>query len=270
LIKTVSEIGRFITGFFNFVVQNMVQNMIAAFTRVSGNAKTGPIPISMTEQKSCPDVCPFKAGKMCYPYFSPLGFMWEALDTGGFYPGSNRRSSTPISWEELCRQVSKLPRGQIWRHNTAGDLPGVGNVIDTQKLDALVQANKGRNGFTYTHKPVGYRGQALVNARAIYATNRQGFRINLSADSLKEADELFDLKIAPVVVVIPSDAPRKLYTPKGRLVIGCPAEQKDEDGNPRIQCDRCQLCSKERNAIIGFHSHGKSVKKVNVMLKVIQ
>jgi hypothetical protein len=243
--------------------------MITAFTRVSANAKTGPIPTTMTEQKSCPDSCPFKSGKLCYPYFSPLGFMWESLDTNGFYPGSNRRSLTPISWDELCRQVSKLPRGQIWRHNTAGDLPGEGDVIDTQKLSSLVNANKGKNGFTYTHKPVGYRGQALINARAIYAANRQGFRINLSADSLKEADELADLKIAPVVVVIPSDAPRKLYTPAGRLVIGCPAENKDADGNPRIQCDRCQLCSKERKVVIGFHSHGKFQKKVNVVLKVL-
>lgn len=243
--------------------------MIAAFTRVSANAKTGAIPVTLTEQKSCPTSCPFKADKLCYPYFSPLGFMWEALDTGGFYPGSNRRNSTPISWDELCRQISKLPKGQIWRHNTAGDLPGVGDVIDTQKLDALVQANKGRNGFTYTHKPVGYRGQALVNARAIYAANRQGFRINLSADSLKEADELADLNIAPVVVVIPSDAPRKLYTPKGRAVIGCPAEQKDEDGNPKIQCDRCQLCSKDRKAIIAFHSHGTKRNEMNRHLKVL-
>lgn len=243
--------------------------MIVVFTRVSRNAKTGPVPTTMTEQKSCPTSCPFKADKMCYPYFSPLGFMWEALDNGGFYPGSTRRSSTPISWDELCRQVQKLPKGQIWRHNTAGDLPGVDNVIDTQKLNSLVLANKGRKGFTYTHKPVGYRGQALVNARAIYASNRQGFRINLSADSLKEADELSDLNIAPVVVVIPSDSPRKLYTPKGRIVIGCPAEQKDEDGNPKIQCDRCQLCSKERKVIVGFHSHGHSFKKVNAVLNVL-
>lgn len=243
--------------------------MIAAFIRVSGNAKTGPIPTTMTEQKSCPDACPFKADKLCYPYFSPLGFMWEALDNGGFYPGVKQRSSTPIPWDELCKQVRKLPKGQLWRHNTAGDLPGEGDVIDIPKLSALVNANKGKNGFTYTHKPVGYRGQALVNARAIYAANRQGFRINLSADSLAEADELADLNIAPVVVVIPSDAPRRLLTPKGRHVIGCPAEQKDEDGNPLIQCERCGICAKERKAIIGFHAHGRKKSEVNRRLKVL-
>jgi hypothetical protein len=84
---------------------------------------------------------------------------------------------------------------------------------------------------------------------------------------LKEADELADLKIAPVVVVIPSDGPRKLYTPKGRTVIGCPAEQKDEDGNPQIQCDRCQLCSKDRKVIVGLHAHGRKVNEVNKLLK---
>lgn len=237
--------------------------MIAAFIRVSGNAKTGPIPTTMTEQKSCPDACPWKAGKMCYPYFSPLGFMWEALNTGGVYPGAKRRSSTPISWIELCRRVSKLPRGQIWRHNTAGDLPGEGDVIDLQKFDALVQANKGRMGYTYTHKPVGKRGQELVNARAIYAANRQGFRVNLSADSLKEADELADLRIAPVVVVVPSDSPMQMETPEGRKVIVCPAEVKDEEGFPQIQCGRCQLCAKERKVIVAFRAHGTRKNKVN-------
>jgi len=264
LIQTVSEIGRLITGYFY-----KVYIMIVAFTRISKNAKTGPIPTTLTEQKSCPNACPWKAGKMCYPYFSPLGFMWEALDTGGYYPGRSKRCSIPISWNELCNKIMKLPKGQLWRHNTAGDLPGEGDTIDVRKLDALVQANKGRRGFTYTHKPVGYSGQSLINARAIYAANRQGFCINLSADSLSEADELVDLQIAPVVVVVPSDSPRRMRTPKGHKVIACPAEIKDEDGKPQIQCDRCQLCYKDRKVIVAFRAHGTRKNKVNHKLRVL-
>jgi hypothetical protein len=195
-----------------------------------------------------------------------------ALDHNGYFPGHKRRSITPLSWEEMCRKVRKLPPHQLFRYGTAGDLPGYGTVIDHQLLNQLVEANqKARaKGFAYTHKPVGYHGQALVNAQAIYAANRNGFRINLSADSLRQADELTDMGIAPVVVVVPSDAPLKQKTPKGRSVVVCPAEQKDEDGEPIIQCDRCRLCSKERKTIVAFRAHGTRRKEVNRKLRVIQ
>jgi len=144
-------------------------------------------------------------------------------------------------------------------------LPGTGNEIDTLALHQLVIANSKSKaiGFTYTHKPVGLVGQALINARAIYAANKSGFRINLSADSLADADRLADLKIAPVVVVVNSDAPKKMRTPAGRHVILCPYEPGV------LQCDGCRLCAKERNAIIGFAAHGTSKKKVNIKLRVL-
>src|SRR5690606_25620497 len=234
--------------------------MIAAFTLVSSNSKTGPIPTAMTEQASCPDACPFKAEKLCYPYFSPLGFMWEALDNDGYYKDQERKSVTAIKWDELCYEVSRLPRGQLWRHNTAGDLPGKNNTIDLSLLESLVKANRGRRGFTYTHKPVGFKGQELINARAIYAANKSGFTVNLSADSLEEADELSNLNIAPVVVVVPTNSPRHMKTPQGRTVITCPAEERDERGKPLIQCSRCELCAKDRKAIIAFRAHGTKKK----------
>lgn len=245
--------------------------MIVSFTRVGGNRKTGPIPNTMTERSSCPDACPWKESRECYPNFSPLGFQWYSLENNGRYPGYEKLSITPRTWEEMCNLVSKLPKNQLWRHNTAGDLPGIGNTIDLNLLDQLVKANKRANahGFCYTHKPVGYSGQPLINARAIYAANKNGFRISLSADSLQRADALADMKIAPVVVVVPSDSPRKMRTPKGRYVITCPAEENDNDGNPIIQCDRCGLCAKERKAIVAFRAHGRRKNAVNRRLRLI-
>jgi hypothetical protein len=241
------------------------------------NAKTGPIPVSMTEQASCPSACPWKSDKLCYPYFSPLGFQWEALNTGGYYGEQTRRSSTPISWDEFCNKISNLPRNQLWRHNSAGDLPGVGDFIDTKALQKLVDANKKSRavGFTYTHKPVTPSSKpfvsaslAKVNAQAIFAANKNGFTINVSADSMAEVDELYDLGIGPVVVVVPTDAPRRQVTPKGRIVVACPAET-GVNGNG-IQCDRCQLCAKvNRRAVIAFKAHGAKRTEVNRRLKVL-
>jgi hypothetical protein len=245
--------------------------MLVGFMRVSENKKTGPIPTSMTEQSSCPDACPWKEGKLCYPFFSPLGFQWESLTNGGYYGTQTFRSSHPISWDDFCSKISELPRYQLWRHNTAGDLPGAGDEIDTQALQQLINANRKARafGFTYTHKPVTSSPKvsewlALRNARAVYACNQSGFTVNVSADSLCEADELYDLAIGPVVVVVETDAPRRQVTPKGRIVVVCPAEEKG------IQCDRCRLCANnDRKAIIAFRAHGTRRNKVNKHLKVL-
>ena len=255
------------------------------------NVKTGAIPTSMTEQSSCPESCPLKKDKICYPFFSPLGFQWEALNNNGYSPNGHKQI-TPITWEVFCDNISRLPKHQIWRHNTAGDLPGIGDLIDLQAFQKLIDANnksKAR-GFTYTHKPVLPSQKpfvpawlARVNAQAIFASNKSGFVVNLSADSLKEADDLVDLGIAPVVVVVDTNAPKKMRTPKGRHVIVCPAEMpkqkrrtKAEMNTPKpkvlptIQCNQCELCwKKDRRAIIGFKSHGTRRNKVNVMLRVL-
>jgi hypothetical protein len=131
----------------------------------------------------------------------------------------------------------------------------------------LVLANSRANakGYCYTHKPVGLTGQALINACAIYAANKSGFTISLSADGLKQADRLSDLGIAPVVAVVDKDAPKRMTTPAGRGCVVCPAEYTD------LTCDRCQLCTKvDRKSIVCFRAHGSGRVKVSKKLKVLQ
>lgn len=253
--------------------------MKVSFTPVSKNPKTGPIPNTITEMASCPRTCPHYG--TCYASSGPLAGAWEAVANNGYHPARpNHLRITTRSWDELCEEVSWLSRGQVWRHNTAGDLPGEDAVIDTQKLNQLVQANKkaGALGFTFTHKIVGYTGQYLRNAQAIYAANKQGFRINLSADSLTEADELADMGIAPVVVAVPVDAPLKgIRTPKGRKVITCPAEYKrtatvngKTKSIPIITCKDCKICTKERQVIVAFHAHGVKRNETSNILRRLE
>ena len=58
-------------------------------------------------------------------------------------------------WAEFTKAIRKLQRGQLWRHNVSGDLPhnGLGD-IDAAKVEQLVDANRGRKGYTYTHHPL--------------------------------------------------------------------------------------------------------------------
>lgn len=232
--------------------------MRVAYTRISLNRKTGPIPVSVTEENSCPDTCSLK-GNGCYAEYGPLGMKWRSIEKNGMV--GSRKQANVMPWEQFCREISVLPRNQLWRHNAAGDLPGHRDRIDIEKLDELVKANSRARarGFTYTHKPVGFEGTPLINATAILAANANGFVVNLSADNLRDADRLAALGIAPVVTVLPENAPNKMRTPEGRSVIVCPAE------TGKITCDRCQLCAKTRKAIIGFRAHGPGKKKLPVI-----
>lgn len=197
-------------------------------TLKSKNVKTGPIPVSTTSPETCPDACPLR-GNGCYAETGPIAIVWRKVADGTL--GGN--------WRAFCKAIAALPLGQLWRHNQAGDLPGRGNKIDSPKLWALVAANRGKRGFTYTHKPM----DTVENRHAVEYANAHGFTINLSANNLAHADSLTDLGIAPVVTVLPSAVRGnvRLATPAGRRVVVCPATYRDD-----VTCASCQLCWRAR------------------------
>lgn len=216
-----------------------------ALTLKSANVKTGPIPVSITSANSCPNSCPFSGGG-CYAKGGPLAIHWRKVT-------NNERGT---SWADFCKAVSGFELGQFWRHNAAGDLVGVGESIDPKALGELVLANKGKRGFTYTHKT-----NDKANFKWIRAANDWGFTVNLSANSLDHADELADVGAGPVVTVLPIDAPPKQTTPKGRTVVTCPATYRDN-----ISCATCQLCAvSDRKTIVGFPAHGNAKAKVQTV-----
>lgn len=211
----------------------------------SDNTKTGPIPVTTSPKATCPPTCPLRDGG-CYARGGPLGLHWSKVSAG----------ERGVEWWEFVEKVRSIPLGQVWGHNQAGDLPGRGNAIDGAKLHELTQANRGKRGFTYTHKPMTQENRALV-ARA----NLHGFTVNLSADTAIEADELAALGAGPVVVVVPEAAPATSTTPRGRKIVVCPAQQRDD-----ITCKDCGLCAQSgRSVIVGFRAHGSSKRKAEAV-----
>lgn len=218
-----------------------------AFAVKSRNVKTGNIPVSTSDAKTCPDACPLKSSGACYAKHGPLGMYWSKINKGLFAK----------TFDDLLSGIASLPQGQLWRHNQAGDLPGENNAIDSDALKQLVAANSGKRGFTYTHKPVDNEN----NRQAIAHANANGFTINLSADNLTEADELKALNIGPVVTIAPIDAPEKFATPQGHKVVVCPAQSRDD-----VSCKDCGLCAiANREAIVAFRAHGVSRKKAEAI-----
>lgn len=207
----------------------------------SQNKKLGAIPAVIASAESCPPTCSWY-GKGCFAEFHLLAHWWRETGKKG------------ITFEALLGKVRALPAGTLWRYAIAGDLPGVALELDMSKLAAMTTANRGKRGFTYTHKPL----LGIGERRAIHAANSRGFTVNLSADDLDEADELATLGIGPVVVVLPADARGDIRTPDGRRVVVCPAETKG------LSCDRCRLCAvPNRKGIVGFLAHGQMSKTVS-------
>lgn len=216
------------------------------FVRKSSNAKTGAIPTTTSPRTTCPDACPMKGDTACYAeggYYTRLN--WDKVDSG----------ERGASWNQLLASVRKLPEGQLWRHNVAGDLQGANDVIDTDALGALVAANEGRRGFTYTHYPL-----TAGNVGALRAANDTGFTVNVSCNTPQDAEETLTAYGLPTVTLVPN-AEWWQGSHKRGTVVRCPAETADD-----VSCATCKLCSvATRDVIVGFTAHGAGKKKTEVI-----
>lgn len=226
------------------------------FTRSSANSKTGPIPVTSSDMGTCPSNCSLK-GNGCYASYGMVGMHWRKLN----------KPDHGLSFDALVENIAKLPKGQLWRHNVAGDLPMIegSQCIDSILLGQLIAANKGKQGFTYTHHSVLANDLDSSNNRlTIQWANQQGFTINLSADSMQDADKLKALSIGPVVCIMPIDCDKVTKTPDGNTVVQCPATYRDD-----IQCTNCGICAEpNRKAIIGFPVHGSGKNKAQKVISI--
>lgn len=218
--------------------------MFVHITAKSSNKKTGPIPVTTSEQSSCSPTCKF-LNKGCYAKSGPLALHWRKVSAG----------ERGTDWQGLCDFIESLPDGQLWRHNQAGDLPHSFGDIDYQMLNKLVAANYLKRGYTYTHHVLNQH-----NREAIHAANLSGFTINASTESLVDADKAID-KGLPAVVVVPNDRPVPKCTPNGHKVVICPAQERE------INCSECKLCSvANRKCVVAFKAHGSAAKTVNQLV----
>lgn len=224
---------------------NSVSRHRYAFNPVSSNSKTGPIPVSTTSKDSCPDECSYK-GNGCYGDTGPINWQWRKLD----------QPDAGLTLEQVCDRVSKLRRHTLWRHNQVGDLPQAADgLIDVRALEILVEASGHTDGFTFTH----HSPYEFTNHDAIkFANLHGGLTINLSAESIAEADHFVDMGIAPVVVAVPANVTKPFRTPKGNHVSICPASVHDD-----MTCKDCGICQHAtRKALVAFPAHGSGKAKV--------
>jgi len=206
------------------------------FIQKSSNSKTGPIPVTYSQRETCPPSCPhYRADCYAEDYYTRMS--WDKVPQRGG------------TLAELCQSIAALPPGQLWRHNVAGDLPGTGENVDPVALGEIVAANRGRRGFTYTHK------KSADSLYWAWQATQWGFTVNLSADDAGEADALAATGL-PVTAIVPIDTPEKTTTPGGLPIVVCPAQTREN-----VTCADCGLCQKAHRAVIvGFRAHGSKAR----------
>ncbi|MAW45704.1 MAG: hypothetical protein CMH05_02330, partial [Marinovum sp.] len=166
--------------------------MLVHITKKSSNAKTGKMPVTTTEESSCPSTCTHLQSGGCYAKSGPVSWHWNKVSQG-------LRGGT---WDELTSYVSNLKAGQLWRHNQAGDFfsteQGDKEYIRLDLLKSLVDANKssGAKGYTYTHHEL-----HTHNLEAVKYCNNNGFTVNASCESMTQADSAMAQGVPAVCVV---------------------------------------------------------------------
>lgn len=228
----------------------MLKDLRFALTRTSSNAKTGPIPVTVSSRATCPDTCPFK-GSGCY---AEAGFYtrlhWEAVTRGD-------RGEPLVRFLE---QIRALPSGQLFRHNVSGDLPHTAGRISRRFLRAMTEAAKGKCGFTYTHH--GISAAHGENAALLRHANRNGFRVNVSTESESAADSVIAAGLPAVLSVLSTETRNAWRTPAGNAVIVCPAQRSDAR-----TCSDCALChTRGARVVIAFRAHGTGKAKAEAAI----
>ena len=225
-------------------------------TPKSSNGKVGKIPVTTTEESSCPTTCPFYGGG-CY---AKSGFHlrdhWQRVSRG----------ERGTDWQGLTDFIKSLKPNQLWRHNQAGDLGWVADdqgreLIRLDLLKSLVDANKSSKarGYTYTHHKLDY----IHNLEAVKYANNNGFTVNASCETMSQVDDAIASGI-PAVVVVDNSKEVPTLTPNNNKVVVCPAQTSDTN------CVDCGLCAQaKRKCAVAFLAHGNRAKKLNKTLEAI-
>lgn len=193
--------------------------------------QTCPAPCGMRGSKPGDEDCDDPSARLCYAGEHNALQQWKSLWKG--YTG--------LTWPSFLNRLRES-KSKIVRLNIAGDLPAdmsdpTRKHLDRERVMELAEAAaaNGRVAFTYTHFPINYRDNKKILRDAI----DKGLQINLSADSLRDADRKaaagFDVAVVipriryeqkdPVTGRVRSlivGQGSNLTTPAGRKIFFCP------------------------------------------------
>ena len=209
---------------------------------VSGNAKTGPMPVTYRPESTCPRTCPFLP--------KSEGGNGGCYGTGRIF-GIARKYSATLSHDDAVKKLMRAPRGAKYlRDRVVGDLVAADGSFDMFHVLSIATIAKevGLRPFGYTHAwPIMTRAQADM-ARAA------GYTLNASCETEEDVRRATDLGMPTVIT---GDHWEEGSIVAGRRIVTCPAQTRDD-----TDCARCGLCAKpDRACTVRFEVHGTARKQ---------
>lgn len=238
----------------------------------SSNKKTGDVIQSYSSRITCPESCPFKRNG-CYADGCHTARQWARCDDtqDARYVINDEQLTIRLKvavFDKLCKYPTR--NKVLFRHNVAGDIAIEGtSLIDVTRVDTIAKAIADTNetvgnvlqGYTYTHCTIDLNASNIIHD-AIH----KGFLINASCETVEEVKHAKALGINAVIASVdPKETARELKA-MGMHGVQCPAQTKAD-----MNCNRCQLCAKNRKTVIIFEVHGTASKKATkvIMMKKI-
>ena len=235
----------------------------------SSNKKTGDIMQSYSSRSTCPKDCVFK-NNGCYAEGYHTKMVWDRCE-------DKNDARYVINGEQLkigllegaFNKLRKNPTREsiLFRHNVAGDLAVEGtNLIDVNRVDTIAGAIEGANkvageiikGYTYTHCNIDLNASDIIHDAA-----HKRFLINASCETVDEVKHAKSLGINAVIASVDPKETEKELKAVGLYGAPCPAQV-----NEGMDCDRCQLCAKNRKVVIIFEVHGQSKGKARRVIQL--
>ena len=234
----------------------------------SSNPKTGNIIQSYSNRSTCPNRCPLK-GNGCYADSYHTSRQWDRCnDEEDKRYIANGHDLTLDLMSAVAIHAKRGEKSILFRHNVAGDiaLPN-SDMIDVERLNIIVEScnkvssnlNINLMGYTYTHCSL-----TTQNFKKVKKAQAKGFVVNFSCETIEEVKGVKFAGCNAVVTSVNPDETIKALKKEGLKALQCPAQTADG-----MNCKKCKLCARNREAVIVFEIHGNGSNKARkvIMLK---
>lgn len=201
---------------------------------MSGNTKTGPMPVTYRTADTCPTSCPFLPANQGGCYGSGRIF------------GIAAKYASELTVEKAASILARSPRGAKYlRDRVVGDVVANDGSFDITYVETIagVARDAGLIPFGYTHH------WGAMTADDVARTVTSGYVMNASCET---ADDITRAVSLGMPAVVTGDAWADGDVVAGRRIVTCPAQTRDD-----VDCSSCGLCAKpNRAATVRFLVHG--------------
>jgi len=212
----------------------------------------GNMPATYSPLSDCNPHCIHYVLETCYGLWGHVAIHWRKISA----------DERGITWAELLQFIRGIPHSVLWRHNIAGDLPRRkrSHKMSRKKCMALVKAARRSKPFTYCHHEKTARNIGIMRRM-----NAEGFTVNMSTDTMREAAHWFHaVPDLPIVTLLPLSSP-KVQEVDGVKIIKCPAEYSDVGCGPI--CAHTMCANPNRDWVIGFTAHSTKAKQADIIAR---